>query len=105
MLVRTRNRMHPVTTFTKPAAHFPDGNIFIFPSARINLPKWQTRKGERIRSCLSDLLVIFFALNFFDCGGPMSLIELEILVEVSAAHILVEELSGRMMLPVKAVAS
>ena len=35
----------------------------------------------------------------------MSLIELEILVEVSAAHILVEELSGRMMLPVKAVAS
>ena len=25
MLVRTRNRMHPVTTFTKPAEHFPGG--------------------------------------------------------------------------------
>ena len=39
----------------------------------------------------------------------MNLIELEILVEVPVAHILVfdtcEELPGRVMLPVKAVAS
>ena len=65
------------------------------------------KKG--IRSCLSGLFVVFFALNSFDCGGPMNLIELEILVEVPVAHILVvdtcEELPGRVMLPVKAVAS
>ena len=65
--------------------------------------------GLRIRSCLSGLLVIFFALNLFNCGDPVNLIELEIPVEVPVAHILVvdtcEELPGRVMLPVKAVAS
>ena len=72
------------------------------------MPKCQ-RRGLRIRSCLSGLFVILFALNSFDCGGSMNLIKLEILVEVPVAHILVvdtcEELPGRVMLPVEEVAS